>query len=184
MDWRHPFEWLSVSAYRRAFVLLLVLTLALMAMLQVLGEPLKSDAAPAGIVSFEFAGDLATAKRMVKSWGEAGRVYAGLNLGLDYLFLVAYPLAIGLGCVLVARGLDGWGYRAGVLLAWGQLAAGLLDATENYALIRILLGAEREWLAALAAWCAAPKFALVGAGIAYVLVGAVVLATRRGGRIY
>ena len=84
MKLRHPLEWLSAADQKRAFILLLVLTLAVMVSLQILGGPLKTDVAPSGIVSFEFAGELSLAQSMVKSWGRTGQVYAGLNLGLDY----------------------------------------------------------------------------------------------------
>jgi hypothetical protein len=110
-----------------------------------------------------------------------GQVYAGLNLGFDFLFIVAYPAAIGLGCVWVARALAqriAFLAAIGVVLAWAQWLAALLDCVENYALIQILLGAQQEVLPVIAAWCAVPKFAIVGVGIAYVLVGAVAAAVR------
>jgi hypothetical protein len=122
---------------------------------------------------------------MVESWGDTGRVYAGLNLGVDYLFLVAYAVAIGLGCVLVASSL--WQRIrflsvVGVLLAWAQFGAGLLDALENYALIQVLLGSQREVWPVMARWCAVPKFLIVALGLVYVGVGtliAVAVRTRR-----
>ena len=94
MKLRHPFEWLSEPGQKIAFISLFILTLVVMASLQVLGKPLSTDVAPMGIVSFEFAGELALAQGMIESWGPEGQVYAGLNLGLDYLFLVAYGSAI------------------------------------------------------------------------------------------
>ncbi|HEY73099.1 MAG: hypothetical protein DRJ03_17100 [Chloroflexi bacterium] len=80
MRYRHPFEWLSQSGQKRAFVPLVALTLVVMAGLQVLDGPLKSEVAPSGIVSFEFAGELSDAQSMVESWGQEGQVYAGLSL--------------------------------------------------------------------------------------------------------
>ena len=160
----HPFTWLSPRGQRRAFAILAPLTVAVRVALDAIGHPLVTEAAPLGIVSFEFAGDVATATRMLEGWGEAGRVRAGLSLGLDYLFLVLYASAIGLGCLLVAR-------PAGPALAWGQIGAAWLDAVENFALIRLLLGADDAVWPTLAWGCAAVKFALVGAGLAYVLLG-------------
>jgi len=174
MKLEHPFEWLSIPAQKLSFIVLFVLTLVLMVGLQVLGGPLKTEAAPAGIVSFEFAGKLSVAQEMIESWGPRGQVYAGLNLGLDYLFLVAYASCIGLGCVLAARGLAR--QTLGALLAWGQLGAAFLDCVENYALIRVLLGSEREMWLVVARWCATPKFLIVAAGLLFVVIGAVVRA--------
>jgi len=176
MKLRHPFEWLSTTGQKRAFIAFLVLTLAVMVSLQLLGGPLKTKVSPLGIVSFEFAGKLSLAQDMVKSWGQRGQVYAGLNLGLDYLFLFAYAGSIGLGCVLVARSLSQrveFLSLVGVLLAWGQVGAALLDCVENYALIRVLLGSEQELWPGVARWCAIPKFLIVAGGLVFIVIGAI-----------
>jgi len=178
MKLRHPFEWLSESGQKRAFVAWTGLALVVMASLQALGGPLKTEVAPMGIISFEFAGEISKSQSMVESWGQQGQVYAGLNLGLDYLFLVAYASAIGLGCVLVSRS---WVKRVafvawvGIGLSWGQWLAALLDGAENYALIQLLLGSAGELWPVLARWCAVVKFLLVGAGLVYVILGAVLV---------
>ncbi len=204
MTTRYPFNWLSTSGQKRAFVALLALTLAVMVSLNALGGPLNTEVAPLGIVSFELAGELSIAQSMVESWGQTGQVYAGLNLGLDYLFLVAYSSCISLGCVLVARSLSrsnsarpgssdpgqkrGFGnpLRAisdvGVLLAWAQFGAALLDAVENYALIQVLLGSQQELWPVVARWCAIPKFLIVAAGLVYVGVGAVLVMVTKARR--
>jgi len=179
---RHPFAWLPVRARRRAFAVATALTLLCGAGLQALGAALVTPEAPRGIVSFELAGDLATARRMLGSWDGPAQVRAGLGLGADYLFLVLYPLAIGLGCAGVGDALGGRRPAAaalGAALAWGQLAAGLLDAVENAALIQLLLGSHGSHWPALAWWCALPKFALVACGLAYLGAGAAALALRR-----
>jgi len=175
MKLRSPFEWLCVPVQKRAFIALFVLKLFVGACLFVQGRPLNTDPAPLGIVSFELAGNLACAQRIMASWGDMGKVSAGLNLGLDYLFLVAYAACISLACALTARGLARR-IRSlsvvGLVLAWGQYGAALLDAAENYALIRVLLGSERKAWPVVARWCAIPKFLIVAAGMAFVLVGA------------
>jgi hypothetical protein len=173
-----PFEWLSESGQKWAFVAWVVLTIVVMVSLQVLGGPLTTEAAPMGIISFELAGDISKSQSMVESWGQQGQVYAGLNLGLDYLFMVAYASAIGLGCVLVSRS---WAKKVafvasvGAVLSWGQWLAALLDAVENYALIRLLLGSADKLWPVLAQWCAVPKFLLVGAGLVYIILGAILV---------
>jgi hypothetical protein len=97
-----------------------------------------------------------------------------LSLGLDYLYLVAYASAIALGCVMVARRLSGRGEflpLVGVVLAWAQFGAALLDCVENYALIRVLLGSQQELWPVVARWCAIPKFLIVALGLVYVGIG-------------
>lgn len=178
----HPFECLSTTAQKRLFVVLLMLTLAVMGGLQVFDAPLKTEAAPWGIVSLEFAGSLTGARQIIASWGPKGAVYAGLSLGLDFLFLFSYAGAIGLGCVLAARSLSTHMKPfsfLGAPLAWGQLCAALLDATENIGLIQILMGAESEIWPKLAFWCAIPKFLIVAAGLLYILVNVFLLVIRK-----
>lgn len=46
--------------------------------MQVVGRPLQTAAAPAGIVSFRFAGTPENAQQMLASWGPDQRVRAGL----------------------------------------------------------------------------------------------------------
>ena len=59
---------------------------------------------------------------------------------------------------------------AGILLAWGQAAAGLLDALENYSLIRVLLGTRLEYWPIVARLSATGKFGLVALGLLYVIL--------------
>ncbi len=182
---KHPFTWLSESAHKPAFWSLFVFTIFIIVVMQVLGSPLNTEAAPAGIVSFEFAGDLSVAQEMIESWGQRGQIFAGLNLGFDYVFMAAYALTIGLGCVLVARKLLER-FKAlssvGVVLAWAVFLAALLDALENYALIRVLLGSGNELWPVVAKWCAGSKFIIIALGLLYVVIGAIIGVTVRGER--
>lgn len=172
-----PFDWIPQKSQGRVFVAVSVLTIIVMGSLQALGRPLQTQVAPFGIISYELAGDLSVAREMISSWGVQGQASAGLNLGLDFLFIPLYAGAISLGCVLVSRGLGGssqLGSGLGFLLAWAMVFAGVLDVVENFGLIRVLLGSEREVWPLLARWSAILKFTLVGAGIGYVILGGLV----------
>ncbi len=178
MNARSPFGWIAVQAQKPAFFALLILTLLVGISLQALGGPLRTAVAPSGIVAFEFAGTLQKADAIVASWGQQGQAFAGLNLGLDCLFLFSYALCIGLGCVLISNALSSRSRilsSLGLILAWAQLGAGLLDSLENYALIRVLLGSERAYWPAIARWCAFPKFVIVAVGILYIVLAAIFL---------
>ncbi|MEJ2750140.1 MAG: hypothetical protein P8183_19875 [Anaerolineae bacterium] len=180
-----PFDWITAEKQKPVFIFLVVLTIVVMGCLQIIGGPLVTDAAPQGIVSYEFAGDMPTAHAILDSWGARGQVFAGLSLGLDFLFLFAYAGSIGLGCVLAARVLAPQGrpiYKIGIWLAWGVLLAAFLDYLENYALIRILLGSESSLWPTMARWCASAKFTLVGLGLLFVIIGGIagLLGQRKG----
>ena len=172
----HPFLWLRDSSRKTTFWVSTALALLTMIALQLLGAPLRTEASLSGIVSFELAGSLAKIEAILRSWDPTTRIYAGLNLGLDYLFIATYVGAIGLGCVLVAESLGRHGRlgrAAGMLLSWGMLFAGALDCVENYALIKLLLGSRDNILAVVARFCAIPKFLIVVLGLLYVILGAV-----------
>lgn len=177
----HPFGWMSRRAQWNAFALTTLLTIAVMAGLSTSGAALQSPAAPYGIVSYEFAGDVPTAERMLDSWDTAAKAAAGFNLGLDYLYLFAYSSSIALGCTLVATaGRARWHALslAGIALAWLQFVAAALDAVENYALLQMLFGHLDPIWPPIAWWCAAPKFGIVLLGIPYSLIGLAVIAAR------
>lgn len=149
-----------------------------------IGEPLATPAAPLGIVSFEFSGDAPRSAAILDSWDARAREHAMLSLGLDYLFLVLYPLWLGLaldalGDRLAGRaGTDSFGRLLRRSSPW-VYAAAPLDAIENLALIRMLqTGPSAGW--AQTAWlCAVPKFALVGVALVLLVGGSVLLSMRR-----
>lgn len=170
----HPFHWISTTSRKGVFIFFILITITVMVGLQILDGHLKTQAAPSGIVSFELAGDISSANKILMSWGQNGMVCAGLSLGLDYLFLIVYAGAIGLGCIMVSQGLPrrySWFITTGVVLAWAQLGAAILDALENFSLAQLLLGSQKEIWAVLALWCAIPKFCIVALGLLFISVG-------------
>lgn len=169
----------AIPTHKRKPILiaLLALTLGVLIALTLIGVPLQTQQAPAGIVSFQVAGNVTQASVIVNSWNETARICAGLSLGLDYLFMAAYAVTLGLACVWVAdiSRQRGWRKMAtlGVWLAWGQALAAILDAIENLALITVLLGPIVSPWPEIALACAVPKFVLVFGGIFYALGGAI-----------
>ena len=171
---QHPFSWLSERAQLYALGILAVLTVGVSFSLSSNSAVLATEAAPRGIISYEFAYTAAAAERMLLSWSPVAKQRAMLSLGLDYLFLVLYPAFISRACARVAlrlRERSPGAARLGVRLSWLVLAAGVLDAVENYALIEMLVTGPSDLWAQLAWWCATPKFILVGLGLAFALAG-------------
>jgi hypothetical protein len=172
----HPYQSVSPKHRVAVFLSFLALTLALMIALLLIDVPLQTTAAPKGIVSYELAGSITEAQRILDSWNPTARLYAAFSLGLDYLYMPAYAIAIGLACAWAAELWSkrrGWLAVVGVGLAWGLMVAALCDAVENIALVTMLLSGVREPWPALARGCAAVKFLLIGGGLAYALIGAV-----------
>jgi hypothetical protein len=151
-----------------------------------LDASLRTPLSPHGIVSFELAGEPDTAARMLEAWGTQGRANAALSLRLDFLFLASYAPGLALLCAALSDRARAAGSRlaaTGAALAWGQLAAGGFDAIENLALLRVLGSSPPGGWPALAAAFAWPKFALVAAGLLYVVTSGLVWRFRSRGAI-
>jgi len=167
-------DFLNQKISVKIFWVLFCLTLITIIGMQITGRPLKTDAAPSGIVTFELIGTLEGGQAIVNSWQNGKIIYAGINMGLDFLFLSLYSITIALACLLISKRLpDSWNLykNFGLYLAVAVIIAGLLDIFENIALINILLGSENELLPLLAKWCAIPKFLIVIVAIFYVISG-------------
>jgi hypothetical protein len=179
---RHPLEFLPLEVRKPMFFTFLFLTLLLFAVFNVLDQPLRTDAAPNGIVSFELAGDARTARLITDSWKQTSLLlsatgslnpdivnvpyaFAAFGLGLDYLFMPVYALALGFATLLAAQKHTGVLRSMAVAAGYGAFAAALFDALENYALFQMLLGAFDSDYPAIAAFCAIVKFGLLVFGI-------------------
>jgi len=174
----HPFCWLLPRQEKIIFFITLAGTVTVMCVLSFLDQNLKTSAAPYGIVSFEFSGTLAVAKDIINGWGESGRILAGFHLGLDYLFLIFYPIAISIGCALAATHFHPnhkLRVQTGLVLSWAQIPAGLFDAVENWALLDLLRGSASTLLPGIAWWCAFVKFIIVISGLTFLVLVSILI---------
>ena len=186
---QHPLEFVSIEYRKRLFSTFLFLTIILFAVFRVLDQPLKTPAAPNGIVSFELAGSSLQAKAITDEWkrsslllsevvGQANPdivnipyVFAAFGLGIDYLFMPLYAFALAFGTLLAAEKHSGWIKSLGAVAGYGAFAAALFDAMENYALFQILLNRVYSPYPEIAYYCASIKFGLLIFGLLYALVG-------------
>ena len=193
---RHPLESIPAAYRKPMFLAFLCATLILFAVFRALDQPLRMEVAPNGIVSFELAGTPQRAQTIVDVWN--GRIqtfsdgsnanafvtppgqpflynavpiiYASFGLGIDYLFMPLYALALAFGTLLASQK-HASGFRSlGALAGYGAFAAVLFDAVENFALLRILLGNSPSNDPAVAAFCASVKFGLLVLGLLYCLI--------------
>lgn len=172
----------SCCSSSKAFWLRLALTLALLAVMSLVGAPLNTPAAPAGIISFELAGTLERSQAMMDSWDARARMLAAFGLGFDYVFMLAYASLFALAVSLAGRALAAAGFPlagAAVPLSRAQWLAAGLDALENIALAVLLLGAPAEPWPLIAAVCAGVKFGLLFLGLVYAFYGLAVWGVRK-----
>ncbi len=168
---KNPVDWVPAPKRKGAFIAALAWALVLMAISQVINAPLRTPAAPAGIVSFELARTPANAQAMVASWDARAQLFAALGLGFDYLFMPSYAFAIALACLLAAGRQKGWFAAPGAWLGWGVFLAAIFDALENIGLWHSLLGPVSSLWPAVSFWCATFRFTLILLGIVYGLIG-------------
>jgi len=170
-----PFAFISTERRKLVFWLLFASMLLVGLVLSIIGAPLATDMAPAGIISYELAGDITTAQNILDSWDEHARLTAALVQGIDFLFIPVYVATIGVGCGWAAYMIQRkrWPLSSlGTILAWAIIVAGIFDIIENIALIKMLLGHINTPLPQIAFWCAAAKFVLIILGLSYIAYGA------------
>lgn len=167
----HPLAIISPDKRKPVFLLFLGPTLILFAVFRILDVPLRTPAAPNGIVSFELAGDIRPAADILASWDARAELFAAFGIGLDYLFMPAYALALSLGVLLASSRHPGGFAKLGAWLGWGALVAPFFDAVENYGLLHLLLSSLTSLWPLVSSVCATVKFALLVLGLVYALVG-------------
>lgn len=148
----------------------LALALATLAALVPIDMHLRNGLAPLGIVSFEVCAYSGVCRAIVDAWGPVGRIWAGLSLGLDYLFMLLYSAVIFLALRLAGDPLPDKARRVTQWLAWTAWGAGAADAIENYALAQMLVAPDtlsQAWTAALAATV---KFAVLGVALTWLVM--------------
>lgn len=114
------------------------------------------------------------APEIFESWDEETKATLRTALLWDYLFIFIYPAAVATSCFITARFLDRGNFlsmKYGLIVMCLQLVAAILDASENFALLKVLRGHMESPWPQTARWCATLKFGIVFLGIAYVTVG-------------
>jgi len=135
-----------------------------------------------GMVTFELTGGQERADEILSEWGDDGRDAARDQLWIDYAFMLAYGIFLGLAAAAVRDLCRDRGLRRlaaiGAVATWlGPLAAGF-DAIENACLLLTVGGAGAAFplLATIFATC---KFLLLAGAIGYLLAGGVGLLANR-----
>jgi hypothetical protein len=131
--------------------------------LQIKSEDSSKSDPVYGIVLFEMAREKGEAQKIINKWEEKTsldlRGEAKRQLKLDFLFISIYVVILMYGWFLVSDKADNNLIASSALmLGWAMLFAGILDSIENLALLRMLNHGASASMAALAFWCALPKF--------------------------
>lgn len=123
------------------------------------------------VLCFEFAWTNEKADATLASWN-GKTYYLTFGFGLDFLFLLLYPIVLFLVLQLVAKYVStDWLKRLAAFFAPFVLVSGLFDAMENICLLRYIFGHHDEWLLKAAGIFAGIKFALLVVGGLIILPG-------------
>jgi len=174
---------LSKLTYKRILIFSGFLTIIIFFLLRYFGNPLITNHAPSGIISFELAKDNDQSIAIISSWDLNAKVNAGLILGIDFLFLVVYSIFFSTACYLVAQkyiNKINLLYRTGLLIAKLQFVAALFDTIENIALIKLLLGSNNSIFPTIAYYFASIKFVIIAIGIIYIIIGLLTALFQKG----
>jgi len=139
------------------------------------GEVLRTTVGPLGIVSLELAGTPEAAQAIYAAWGETGMQAARFNIGIDFLYLVSYGVALSIGCSLASAW---WARRSPRMAGYGGamsiavLVAAGCDALENGAMLGGMQDVSNPLWPMLAKSFAVVKFALLLPALLYLMTGA------------
>ncbi len=170
----HPFNFVSSQARRSAFAIFLLLAFVCLGLFFfVLDPPLRTAAAPWGLISLELAWRTTTVRAILGSWDHADKVYAAFSLGFDFLFILCYAFVLGIGTQIASERLGQRFSGMGRVLGWGVVLAALLDVSENILLFVIMTKGNFPPYALFASLAASLKFLLILVITCYVLLGLV-----------
>ncbi|NVK51918.1 MAG: hypothetical protein HWD85_03210 [Flavobacteriaceae bacterium] len=176
-----PFAKISKDTERKlTFSLTYMLILAIVVM-RYFDRFLINNTTPNGILSFEFAKTVERSQEIVNSWSTLAKIYAGLSLGFDFLFLLIYSLFIALMIHKLNERL--WSkksfHRIGELLIWAIFIAAIFDVVENTCLIKLLIGSPKLYWSTIAYYFALSKFILIAFAMLYIICNSLLLLFKR-----
>lgn len=125
---------------------------------------------PDNIVQFELAHTVDSAGKIIAGWGERGIASARESIYLDFVFLILYSWAIGLGC-RVAGEFSGIQLFKGSSLFFMRAAwfAGTCDLIENFSML-FSLSHLNQFSVSMSFYFAVIKFLIVAIALIFILL--------------
>ena len=173
-----PYLWLSTPYQWLFFVAFAAATLYVGQQLGRQGRPLTTPTTPYGILEIEVPWSEERAQQVLDHWGEDLLPTARKQVQIDFFYLLLYPVSLSLLCALIAGYESGAVGFFGVLVAWGVLLTGPLDAVENLAILRMLSGSVAAPFPQVATVAATVKFTLLFGAFFYIGVGGLLALVR------
>ena len=176
-----PFNKISKRTEKKLTFSIAYLFLIASIVMLYIDKHLTNDIAPNGIISFELANTLERSQEILDSWTPLAKVFAGIGLGFDFLYLLIYTLFIAIIIHKVNKKL--WSkkafYKIGELFIWSLLLTAILDAMENICLIKLLTGNAKQHWTSIAYHLASTKFLLILLSLLYIAANSVLLLIKK-----
>lgn len=156
-------------------------TLVMIMVMAKTGAPLKTPAAPKGILDLEFAYNATKASKVINAWTVDGispvdNIFnAKINTSFDFIFLFFYSLFLYNACKLFAASFSGFLFITGRIIARVALAAGLFDMLENFGMLITLNGNVSDSITLFTFIFSVTKWLMALAALLYVLIAGLLL---------
>lgn len=150
-----------------------IATIVMVVVMRFLSAGLISDYSPNGIVSFELAKEYADASAMMKA---VGKKPFQLNIGIDFIFIIAYCSFMFLCCKAIMDKFQNFSLKKiGFVFLELSVLVGVLDMTENIAMLITLGGYGSDISVMVSRYAAIAKFSLAAFVIVYILATSLIL---------
>lgn len=165
---------IDIATLRRRWGWMTLLALIVMGALWAIDTGVKA-ASGYGIMDLEAANTAAAVNTVTAAWTGAGVApQMGFLLGLDYLYMASYGLALFYGGLAAREAFaknPGRARRLLTVLAFAPLAGAAFDVVENAFEARMLFSGAAPQLACLAYATTVTKFAFIAVGLVLSLAG-------------
>lgn len=169
----NPFSWLPADMQGSVMLSIAVASLAMAKILSTVGAglTLKDEGVAFGIINLEVSWTTERSKEIVALWRKNDVIGRAVQqTQLDFVFLLIYPSALSLACVMTSGGREGFPAAAGIVLSWLVLLCAPFDAFENLMLLRMCNGSCEQPIPKLTAISSSIKFLIILATVLYLIV--------------
>lgn len=150
-----------------------IASVAMGVVMRFLSQNLISDYSPNGIVSFELAKEFADASAMIKAIGAKP---FQINIAIDFIFILVYCLFLFFCCKAIMDSFQSNRLKkVGFLFLELSVLVGVLDMTENIAMLITLGGYGSNISVLVSRYAAIAKFSMAALVIVYILFSGLII---------
>lgn len=148
-------------------------TVVMIIVMRFMGIGLESKFSPLGIINFELAKNFSDAANIIH---EVGKRPLQWNVGIDFLFIIAYSFFFFLCCKALMNNYRSSGLKTiGLIFLELSVLVGVLDLIENIAMLITLGGYGSDISVGVSRWAAIAKFSMAGLIVFYIIVASILV---------